>query len=121
MALNKKQISMFKKKLEEMREHLIRSLKGVTEDVKEIDESAGYSQHQADEGTDDFGRTVAFELSSKEYEILRLIDRALEKIKTDTYGICDVTNKQIPIARLEAVPYATMTVEAQERLEKGLL
>ena len=38
-----------------------------------------------------------------------------------TYGVCDVTGEEIPVKRLEAVPYATMTVQAQEKYEKGLL
>ena len=44
-----------------------------------------------------------------------------EKIEEGTYGICDITGEEIPLARLEAVPYATMTVKAQEKFEKGLL
>lgn len=121
MTLKKNDVAKFKKRLEEMRVHLTRSLKGSTEEVKTPDEATGYSQHQADQGTDDFDRTISLELTSKEYNILRQIDRALEKIEENTYGICDITGEEIPIARLEAVPYATMTVRAQEKFEKGLL
>ena len=53
--------------------------------------------------------------------IVRQIDRALDKIEEGTYGICDITGKDISKARLEAIPYATMTVDAQEKYEKGLL
>ena len=60
-------------------------------------------------------------MTSKEFNILRQIDRALEKIDENTYGVCDITGDEIPLARLEAIPYATMTVKAQEKLEKGLL
>jgi DnaK suppressor protein len=121
MALKKADIAKFKKRLEEMRAQLTRLLMGSTADVKTPDEATGYSQHQADQGTDDFDRTISLEVTSKEYEMLRQIDRALEKIEENTYGICDVTSQEIPMARLEAVPYATMTVKAQEQLEKGLI
>lgn len=121
MTLNKSDIAKFKKRLEAMREQLTRLLKGSSADVKSAEESGGYSQHQADSGTDDFDRTIALEVSSREYEILRQIDRALEKIDEGSYGVCDISNAEIPMARLEAVPYATMTVKAQEQLEKGLL
>ena len=120
MALNTRQVNKFKKRLLEMRQHLTRVLKVTAEDVKANDDSMGYSQHQADEGTDDFDRTISLEVTSKEYSILKQIDRALEKIEEKTYGICDITEKAIPLARLEAVPYANMTVEAQEKIEKGL-
>ena len=53
--------------------------------------------------------------------LLKQIDRALEKIEEKTYGICDITGEDIPIPRLEAVPYAVMTVKAQEKFEKGQL
>lgn len=121
MPLKKADILKFKKRLEEMRGQLTQSLKGSTAEVKTPDEATGYSQHQADQGTDDFDRTISLEVTTKEYGLLRQIDRALEKIAENTYGICDVTGEEIPLARLEAIPYATMTVKAQEKFEKGIL
>ena len=121
MALDKNEISKFKQRLEDLRNQLTRLLKGSTAEVKSADDSGAYSQHQADQGTDDFDRTISLEVTSREYNILRQIERALEKIEENTYGICDITNEEIPLARLEAVPYATMTVKAQEQVEKGLI
>lgn len=121
MALKKNDIAKFKKRLEELRAQLTHSLKGSAEEVKKPDEGTGYSQHQADQGTDDFDRTISLEVTSREFNLLKQIDRALEKIEDGTYGYCDITNDEIPIARLEAVPYATMTVKAQEQIEKGLI
>ncbi|MBA3603003.1 MAG: TraR/DksA family transcriptional regulator [Parachlamydiaceae bacterium] len=121
MPLKTNEVAKFKKRLEELRAQLTRLLKGSTAEVKSSDDSGGYSQHQADQGTDDFDRTIILEVSSREYEILRQINRALEKIEEETYGICDVSGEEIPLARLEAVPYANMTVKAQEKIEKGLI
>jgi DnaK suppressor protein len=45
------------------------------------------------------------------------IERALEKIEEGTYGVCDDTGEVIPKGRLEAVPEAVRTVEAQQRFE----
>lgn len=121
MGLKKNDIEKFKARLLEMKQQLGASLKSVSDDVKTSEESKGYSQHQADEGTDDFGKTISIEVSTKEQGIIRQIDRALEKIEDGSYGVCDVTGDDIPIKRLEAVPYATMTVAAQEKLEKGMI
>lgn len=121
MVLKKNDIEIFKQRLLEMKEQLGSSFKSVSADVKTPDESKGYSQHQADEGTDDFGQRISIEVSTKEQGMIRQIDRALEKIEDETYGICDLSGEEIPIKRLEAIPYATMTVAAQEKLEKGLL
>lgn len=121
MRLKPNELDKFKQTLLSLRAQLTQSVLETKEDVKEVDEFKGYSQHQADEGTNDFDRTISLELSNKEVSILKQIDRALEKIEDGSYGLCDVTGKEIPRARLEALPYATMTVEAQEKFEKGLL
>lgn len=121
MSLKKAEIAKFKKRLEELKEQMTEIIRDVSEGVKSPDESRGYSQHQADEGTDDFDRTISLEVTNKEFGIIKQIDRALEKIEEGTYGVCDITQEEIPLPRLEAIPYATMTVKAQEKFEKGLL
>ena len=121
MSLKKNDITNFKKRLEALRLQIQTGLNGVNKAVTEPDTSKGYSQHQADEGTDDFVKNINLEVSSKETNMLRQIDRALEKIEEGTYGVCDLTGEEIPVKRLEAIPYATMTVKAQEQFEKGLL
>jgi DnaK suppressor protein len=121
MPLKKQEIAQFKLRLEEMRVQITRLLEGAKREVTAPDESKGYSQHSADEGTDDFVKNVSLEVTSKEFGMLRQIDRALEKIEDGTYGICDVSGEEIPIKRLEAIPYATMTVKSQQLMEKGLL
>lgn len=102
-----------------MRDEITHSLKESSAEVKKPDEATGYSQHQADQGTDDFDRIITLGLTSNDYSILRQIERALEKIQEGTYGICDETHEEIPLARLEAVPYANFTVKAQQKMEKG--
>jgi DnaK suppressor protein len=121
MSLKKSEIDKFKKELLDLRNKITGNIRVAKEEVKSLDESKGYSQHQADEGTDDFGKTLNLEVSNKEFNILRQVDRALQKIDEGTYGICDISGKEISKARLEAIPYATMTIDAQEKLEKGLL
>lgn len=121
VRLKKTEVAKYKERLEDLKKGITHSLEGIAKEVHTPDEATGYSQHQADQGTDDFDRTISLEVTSKEYGLLRQIDRALKKIEEDTYGICDLTGEEIPIKRLDAVPYATMTVEAQSKLEKGLI
>lgn len=120
MALKKTEIVKFKKRLEEMRDEMTKILQGTAAEVKKPDEATGYSQHQADQGTDDFDRTIGLELTNREYYILKQIERALEKIEDNTYGVCDDTGIEIPLARLNAIPYATRTANAQEKHEKTI-
>lgn len=62
------------------------------------------------------------ELSSQLAEVesreLAQIENALERMRNGTYGVCEVTGKPIPLARLQALPYATMCIEAQRQAEK---
>ena len=121
MPLKKKELDIFKKRLEDMRKSVLKQLKGTVDEVKRPTEATGYSQHQADQGTDDFDRTISLEVTNQEWTVLKQIERALQKLEENTYGICDISGEEIPKARLEAVPYATMTVKAQEKVEKGLI
>jgi DnaK suppressor protein len=120
-TLSKTDVQRYKKRLEEQKDQITHSLQTSTKEVKKPDEATGYSQHQADQGTDDFDRRISLEVTSHEFQLLRQIERALEKIQEGTYGICDISGDKIPPARLDAMPYATTTVKAQEMLEKGLL
>src|SRR3989338_2570048 len=121
MPLKASEIAEFKRRLLEMRSQIVATVEVTKKEVTAPDESKGYSQHSADEGTDDFVKQINLEVTNQEFGLLRQIDRALEKIEDGTYGICDLTGEEIPLKRLEAVPYAVMTVKAQEKLEKGLL
>ncbi|RME94096.1 MAG: transcriptional regulator [Verrucomicrobia bacterium] len=85
------------------------------ESAEQVD---GYSLHMADTGTDNFDRDFALSLLSADQDALYEIDEALKRIVNGTYGICELTGKPIPKARLDAVPWARFTVEAQARLEK---
>jgi len=44
-------------------------------------------------------------------ELLAKVLHALDRMDQGTYGTCEVSGKPIPIARLEALPYATTLVE----------
>lgn len=118
MPLKKSEIEEFKQKLIKLRGEVVNEIEEANSGMKTNEMSKGYSQHAADEGTEDFEKSVMIQFSNTELSILRQIDRALEKIEENTYGICDITGEEIPKKRLEAVSYANMTVEAQEQLEK---
>ena len=55
----------------------------------------------------------------RQRKLIAKIDAALRRIEDGEYGYCEVTGEPISLARLEARPIATMTVEAQERHERN--
>ncbi|MFO8027747.1 MAG: TraR/DksA C4-type zinc finger protein [Opitutales bacterium] len=81
---------------------------------------SSYGSHQADVGTDSFDRDFALSLVSNEHEALNEIEDAIQRIKNGSYGMCEVTGKPIPAARLTAVPFARFSIEGQAEYEKNL-
>ena len=82
------------------------------------EEMTSYSMHMADSGTDNFDRDNALSLLSSDQDAVYEIDEALKRIEKNNFGICELTGKNIPKTRLNAVPWARYTVESQARLEK---
>ena len=96
-------------RLLELREQLMRQMNGLAEESAQ--EITGYSLHMADSGTDNFDRDFALSLLSQEQDALYEIEEALKRIERNTYGICELTGKTIPKARLEAIPWTRFRVE----------
>jgi RNA polymerase-binding transcription factor DksA len=103
-------------RLLELREQLLHQMNGLAKDSAQ--ELPGYSLHMADSGTDNFDRDFALSLLSSDQDAVYEIEEALKRIEKKTYGVCELTGKNIPRARLEAIPWARFTVIAQAQLEK---
>ena len=76
--------------------------------------------HMADLGTDNFGQEFTLGLMDSERKLLEQVNEALGRIEEGTYGICQGSEKPIPKARLEAIPWARYCIEYASMLEKGL-
>jgi DnaK suppressor protein len=100
----------------DLRERLLRQMSGLAKESAE--EMPGYSLHMADSGTDNFDRDFALSLLSSDQDALWEIEEALKRIEKKTYGVCELTGKSIPKARLQVIPWTRFTVEAQAQLEK---
>ena len=58
------------------------------------------------------------QLAALESRELRQIERAIELIRDGRYGICEHCEQQIPVARLQVVPFAPLCVECQREMEE---
>jgi DnaK suppressor protein len=106
----------FYQNLLDLREQLLAQMSGLAKESAQ--ELPGYSLHMADSGTDNFDRDFALSLLSSDQDAVYEIEEALKRIERKTYGVCELTGKAIPKARLEAIPWTRFTVEAQAQLEK---
>lgn len=111
-------IERMRQELLRMRAEILQQLRNDKEEIRTIidDESPKDSIDIASDDTDKFNLE---NLSQLELQRLRMIDAALERMNRGLYGICADTGKPIPKARLEAIPYTILSVEAQAAREKA--
>ena len=105
-----------------LRDDLVDTMAGVARgnlrEHAEGNEASAFGMHQADAGSDAYDRDLALNLLSQEQNALYEIEEALIRIESGTYGYCEETGDTIMKERLEAIPFARLTVECQSQLEK---
>lgn len=62
---------------------------------------------------------ISSQLAEVESRELANIENALENMKQGSYGACESCGGNIPLARLQALPYATLCIHCQREAEKG--
>lgn len=100
----------------DLRDRLQNQMNGLAKES--ATEMESYSLHMGDSGTDNFDRDFALSLLSSDQDAIYEIEEALKRIERGTFGVCELTEKPIPKARLEAIPWTRFTVEAQAQLER---
>lgn len=83
-----------------------------------LSELSTVDQHPADVGSETFERTKDLSVQEDVEGRLEDVKRALEKLDSGTYGVCEVCGEAIPDERLEAVPAARFCVQHQAEMER---
>ena len=73
----------------------------------------------ADRASSETDWAIELRTRDRQRKLVSKIDAALRRIETGEYGYCEMTGEPISLARLQARPIATMTLEAQERHERN--
>ena len=109
--------NFFKKKLIQWRDEIIESnSKGLY--LNDVDHEIS-SPDIVDQATSQAEKTVEMRTLNRQIKLLSKIDKAIKRIKDNTYGYCEETGEPIGLKRLEARPVATLSLEAQEMHEKA--
>ena len=111
--LEEKQIKKLRKSLIRKKKELLAQYDKLNEDSLKITQTAvsgesPYSFHIADEGTNTFERERDFTMGDNMKVLISRIDKAIEKIKNGTYGICEICGREIGYERLEALPFVNL-------------
>ena len=112
---NSVQLSYFRQKLCDWKEEILRESRGTMAQLKSGPIREADVTDRASSETD---WSIELRTRDRQRKLISKIDSALRRIETGEYGFCEVTGEPIALARLEARPIATMTVEAQERHER---
>lgn len=115
--MDKDFIQRMKERLYELKQEIMLNLKQENDELNEIS-GKNEPQDDADIANNDIDRKTLETLSSQDLKRLNLVESALARIENGHYGVCLYSGKPIPKERLEAIPYALYTVEAQEMLER---
>ena len=113
--MNERQLSYYRRKLLDWKESILREAQGTlaqlqTDSIREPDVT--------DRATTETDWSIELRTRDRQRKLISKIEAALRRIDEGEYGYCEVTGEPISLARLEARPIATMTVEAQERHER---
>ncbi len=117
--MTEKDLKHFKQLLTEKRLSIMRDL-GLLEahsmnaDAADSSGDLTYSDHMAELGSDAIEREKAYYFSSRDGVYLEQVEDALKRIQDRTFGICRACGKEIPKARIEAVPTTTICVPCKE-------
>lgn len=72
----------------------------------------------ADRASSETDWSIELRTRDRQRKLIAKIDAAIRRLYDGEYGFCEVTGEPISLARLEARPIATMTLEAQEKHER---
>ncbi len=113
-------LDRFRKRLEEERDRLTDLLAELEAEREEVRLSETSSDRSPDPNTAE-GGSMAFELEKElsiaqnSADLLEKARHALDRVDEGTYGICEMCGEAIPVARLDALPYATTCVSCASK------
>jgi DnaK suppressor protein len=113
--MNPRQRDYFRNKLNTWKEDILRESRETLENLQE--ESQNHPD-MADRASSESDRSLELRTRDRQRKLISKIDAALKRIDDGTYGYCEETGEPIGIARLDARPIATLSLEAQEMHER---
>ena len=114
--MNDQQVEYFRRKLLNWKSELMEDTRDTVAGMKDQTRNIPDIADRASEETD---RSIELRTRDRQRKLVSKIDSALRRIDEGEYGYCDITGEPISLKRLDARPIATMSLEAQERHERG--
>jgi len=114
--MNPVMLEYFRQKLIAWRSELLRESSETISNT--LQETELQKPDLADRASAETDHALELRTRDRERKLISKINSALMRIDEGEYGFCEETGEPIGVARLEARPVATLSLEAQERHEK---
>ena len=116
-APGKKEWGAIHKKLEVMRDDLMRTVRN----KQELEVSGQEVGDEADQAASSLEKEMLFELNDNERAMLDQIEGALRKLDKGNYGLCESCQKPIGRQRIKALPFARYCIACQGSSERAVV
>ena len=113
--MNERQRDYFRARLTTWKEEILKEAK---ETLLHLQEENQNHPDLADRASSETDRAIELRARDRQRKLISKIDEALRRIEDNSYGYCEETGEPIGVARLDARPIATLSLEAQERHER---
>ena len=113
--MNDRQVEYFRRKLLHWKEDILRESR---ETLSHLQSETENHPDLADRASSETDRALELRTRDRQRKLISKIDEALRRIDDGSYGWCEETGEPIGLARLDARPIATLSLEAQERHER---
>ena len=117
MSLKGAKVEKFRQRLLAKRKELLSGVRG--SNVGSIEMHSDEIQDIADQASSAYTKEFLLSIGDTERRMLKQVDEALNKIRQDTYGLCETCGEMISERRLEALPFARLCIACQEEEERA--
>jgi DnaK suppressor protein len=117
--MDQKRVRVFREKLLQKKQEILEIYSKNKTYGKEADGEA--TQDVADKAANSYTKEFLFSLSNAERDTLALVDEALARLNSKSFGVCASCEGEMEKKRLEAVPWAKHCLTCQQKQEQGLL
>lgn len=114
--MNERQKEYFRRKLLAWKDEILRESRST---LSNLQEDLGALPDLADRASTETDRALELRARDRQRKLISKIEAAIRRIEEDEYGYCEETGEPISLARLDARPVATLSLEAQERHERS--
>ena len=83
-------------------------------------EASSMPIHMAELGSDNYEQEFTLSLLASEEDTLGMIEMALERVESGTYGTCLECEGPIPKTRLNAIPHASLCVKCASLRDRDM-